>query len=360
MTSRERLHRCYFHLEADGPAVYSRAGFPRDDSSYDRLKALLQEKSDLKGGWSGRAFESGYATETSVECAGPDYTRRITTLHTPAGDLLSTFLASRHGQPGLAETYLLKDRRDAETYLSLPRRTIEGDTSGFRDVVGSLGDRGIVEVGLRVNPAGHVAGLFGSEVFALMTVTDRDVVHALCQREMEHILRAVTFLLEQDVGPYFSMLGEEYLVPPLHGPRDFDEFNVRYDKPIIDRIHQAGGRIHIHCHGAMSRVLEGFLAMGVDVLHPLEPPPLGDITAADARRMAGDRLCIEGNIQIADMYELTADEIRAQTEVLIEDAYDGAAGLIVCPSASPYIRDAGEQCFPQYAAMVDAVLRKRR
>lgn len=359
MTSRERLHRCYFHLETDGPAVYSRTGFPHDDPSYDRLKALLQERSDLKGGWSGRAFGSGYTAETTSESAGADYTRRITTLHTPAGSLQSTFLVSRHGQPGLAETYLLKDRRDAETYLSLPSRTIAGEAGGFREAVAGLGDRGIVEVGLGVNPAGHVAGLFGSEVFAMMTVTDRDVVHALCQREMEHLLRVLTFLLEHGVGPYFAMLGEEYVVPPLHGPRDFDDFNVRYDKPIIDRIHEAGGRIHIHCHGAMARVLGGFLSMGVDVLHPVEPPPLGDITAADARRMVGDRLCIEGNIQIADMYETTADELSLQTEALIADAYDGAAGLIVCPTASPYIRGAGERCFPQYEAMVEAVLRSR-
>ncbi len=36
------------------------------------------------------------------------------------------------------------------------------------------------------------------------------------------------------------MLGEEYLVPPLHGPEDFDDFNVRYDAPISARIHDAG------------------------------------------------------------------------------------------------------------------------
>ena len=31
-------------------------------------------------------------------------------------------------------------------------------------------------------------------------------------------------------------------------------------------------------------------------------------------------------------------------------------GLIVCPTASPYIRDAGPQCFEQFKTMIDTVV----
>jgi len=33
-------------------------------------------------------------------------------------------------------------------------------------------------------------------------------------------------------------------------------------------------------------------------------------------------------------------------------------GLIVCPTASPYIRGEGETCFPQFKAMIDTVLER--
>jgi hypothetical protein len=56
------------------------------------------------------------------------------------------------------------------------------------------------------------------------------------------------------------------------------------------------------------------------------------------------------------MYEATAQDIRQETEQLLADAFDDGRGLIVCPTASPYIRGAGEACFPQYQAMIDAVL----
>ncbi|MCG2680405.1 MAG: hypothetical protein L6455_10640 [Kiritimatiellae bacterium] len=218
-----------------------------------------------------------------------------------------------------------------------------------------MGERGIIDVGLGYNPAGFVAELTGSETFALLSVSDRDILHALCERRMILLTRLVKALAEHKIGPYFSMCGEEFLTPPLHGPADFNDFNVRYDKPIIDLIHEAGGRIHIHCHGRIKQVLQGFLDMGVDVLHPLEAPPMGDITAAEAKQLARGKLCLEGNIQIAAMYEHSPEQVRAETKALIAAAFDDQSGLIVSPTASPYIFGAGQQCLPQYQAMIDAV-----
>lgn len=356
MTSRERLRRCYCHEELDRPSVYSRTSFPKDDPSYDRLKAYLQQHAELKRPWSGRAFESAHAADKVMEPYSDDFDRQITILHTPAGDLRSTYLVSRKGQPGLHETFFIKSREDAEKYLSLPLSKVEGDVASFFTTDHEVGDRGIVDVGLGLNPAGWVAELCGSETFAMMTVTDRDVIHLLCEQQMKVILSALRFLLSRKVGPYFSMCGEEFVVPPLHGPKDFNDFNVKYDKPIINLIHDAGGRMHIHSHGSIKKVFQGFLDMGADVLHPFEAPPMGDITPAEAKSMARGRICLEGNIQIADMYEKSVANIREQTSALIATCFGDHQGLIVSPTASPYIRGQGETCFEQYKAMVDAVL----
>jgi hypothetical protein len=173
---------------------------------------------------------------------------------------------------------------------------------------------------------------------------------------MRVVMQRVKFLLGKGIGPFFSMSGEEYIVPPLHGPKDFRDFNTRYDKPIIDLVHEAGGRMHIHSHGSIKSVLADFVGMGVDVLHPFEPPPQGNILAREAKAIARGRMCLEGNIQIHRMYEASPPDIRGETEQLIADAFDDRQGLIVCPTASPYIRGAGEACFPKYKAMIDAVL----
>jgi hypothetical protein len=354
LTSRERLRRAYFHEPMDRPGIYSRTGYPANDDTYDELKAYLAEHAELKAAWG--VETTPYPVTHSVEPYSDTFERHISVLHTPKGDLRATRLESLTGQAGLHETFYINDREQAKAYLSLPLPEIVGDASVFFEKDRLIGDRGIAEVSLGHNPAGIVANLCGSENFAVMSITDRDILHALCEREMGVQLAQVDAALAQGAGPYFRSAGQEFLVPPLHGPVDFRDFNVRYDRPIFDRIHDAGGRVHVHSHGSIAKVIDGFLEAGVDVLHPFEAPPMGDITPVEAQRAIGARMTMEGNIQIDRLYEATPEEIREETEALIREVFEQGTGLIVCPTASPYIRGRGHECFPQYKAMIDTVI----
>lgn len=357
LTRRERLRRCYYHEETDRPAVYSRTGYPPDDPTYDRLKAYLHEHAEHMLLWPCGTDGEGTPQSVHEEAYSRSFKRRVTVLHTPRGDLRRTELVGLQGQPGLHESYFIKSPEDAERYLSLPwaAEAGVGDLASFQRAEAQVADRGVVNVSLGLNPAGFVAELCGSETFALMSLTDRALLHALCQRRAEVLSRRIRSVLSLGIGPLFALLGQEYVAPPLHGPHDFVDFNVRYDKPLIDLVHDAGGRVHVHCHGPVATVFDGFLAMGADILHPCEPPPMGDITAAQVRQRARGQLCLDGNIQINRLYEATPDEIRSETRLLIADAFDGG-GLIVSASASPYVPGQGEVCLPQYEAMVNAVV----
>lgn len=332
LSSRERLRRCFLHEELDRPGVFVRTGYPKDDSTYDPLRALVEEKTDLRLTWPLTDLIADPEIHITEEPHSDDFKRHIRRMNTP---------------------------EDAEAYLSLPMPEIGGDLDSFFQLDRGLGDRGVTVAGVGMNPAGFVAELFGSETFAVMSISDRDVVHALCERRMQVLLAAVGYALDHGVGPFFAVMGEEYVAPPLHGPKDFADFNVRHDKPILDRVHEAGGRVHVHCHGPLKSVPSGFLDMGADVLHPIEPPPMGDATAAEAKALLRGRTCIEGNIQIADMYEQSPDAIRRQTQDLIDAAFDDHRGLVVCPTASPYIHGGGGRCFDQFNAMIDTVLQVR-
>ena len=56
------------------------------------------------------------------------------------------------------------------------------------------------------------------------------------------------------------------------------------------------------------------------------------------------------------MYEKSPDDIAAQVGTLIRDCFDDHRGLAVTPTASPFIPGKGAVCYPQYLAMVEAVL----
>lgn len=355
-TRKERLRRCYCHEELDRPGVYTRAGYPANDSTYDRLRAFMNANTELKSAWYDPTFLTAPKRHEYVEPHTADFDRQVTILETPAGKLRATHLVSRKGQPGLHEEYLLKNPEDAEKYLSLPMPKISGDVASFFDKVAEMGDAGIVEAAPRMSPAGIVAELFGSEGFAMMSVTDRDMLHALIKREADITAMAVKHLIKEGVGPFFAFAGEEYIVPPLHGPGDFADFVVKYEKPVFDIVHDAGGRVHVHSHGSVKLLIGQFVEMGVDVLHPFEAPPCGNILPQEAKSAARGRMTLEGNIQIADMYEKSPDDIAEQTRALIRICFDDRRGLIVSPTASPYIRGEGENCYPAYEAMVNTVL----
>ncbi len=53
-----------------------------------------------------------------------------------------------------------------------------------------------------------MAELCGSENFAILSITDREALHRLCEREMEIILRRARFLIERSIvsGSGFSVV----------------------------------------------------------------------------------------------------------------------------------------------------------
>ena len=182
LSSRERLERCYVHQETDRPGVYVRRGWPKDDPTYERLVRLIDEKTDINLPWSLQTPPGGAQTKSRTEPVSEDWQRQIILMHTPNGILESTRLVSLRHRPGLNETYFIKDERDAEKWLSLPLPQVGGETDSFFKRRESLGDRGILEASIGMNAGGTIAELCGSETFAVLSVTHRDLVHALLER----------------------------------------------------------------------------------------------------------------------------------------------------------------------------------
>jgi hypothetical protein len=69
--------------------------------------------------------------------------------------------------------------------------------------------------------------------------------------------------------------------------------------------------------------------MGIDVLNPVEPPPMGDLSLAEAFALIDGRMGLEGNIETHDLMTAAALVLRDK----IHRALDDSKGRrhILCP-----------------------------
>jgi uroporphyrinogen-III decarboxylase len=114
--------------------------------------------------------------------------------------------------------------------------------------------------------------------------------------------------------------------------KEFEEFVYDIDKPICDLIHNAGCHIWMHCHGRVGKLLERFMDMGIDVLNPIEPPPLGDVTLKQAVKIIGKGMGLEGNIEIQTLLMDSREVVREKIHTAAEEG-KLSGRFILCPSA---------------------------
>ena len=297
-------------------------------------------------------------TETSCETrdtGSPDWYEQTVTVKAPAGDLTRISRQSRSGRPGYTTKHPIETVEDARRWLSLPEDDLP-DASAFSHRVAEVGDQALVMAGLR-EPMYTVNDATGSEVWGYWLHDERDLLHEMVAKAAKREHAIVRKYLDQGVGPLFGWVGPELCIPPLASPADFDDFVTRYDRPMIDTIHDAGGLVWIHCHGDMNPVLERFARMGLDCLNPIEPPPVGRLTLADAKRRVGDRMTLEGGIEVGDFQLLEPDELAARAEHVMAMGRPGGR-FILCPSSDhTHWPDMSEKIVSNYRVFVETALR---
>lgn len=339
MTRRERMTAIHTGQIPDRPAVKLWGCEPARairHPAYAPVKELGLALTDIAA--TARSPFSLYAGARSAEFTesfrrhtpSPEWDEAVHILHTPEGDLEEVVYVSTCGRPGYHRSYFLKEPRDIRRLLSLPYEGYALDTGEFRKLQAEIGDGGIVMFGLDHAMYG-LQRMIGSENFALWSYEADDLIleaiDVFARRLIDHARAAV----DAGIRGVFAWVGPELCIPPLMSPAHFDRYVAAFDKPLIDTIHEAGGHAWVHCHGRMGPVLEKFVDMGVDVLNPIEPPPMGDITLAEAFRRVNDRMGLEGNLETHDFMSGTTELLAPK----IHEALRLGNGhrFILCPSS---------------------------
>ena len=276
----------------------------------------------------------------------PDYYEWRNVLSTPKGSLSCANLLSDKQLPPYEKELLLKEPEDIEKLLSIPFEDFSITSDWVQEQKAKFDDRCLILWNVGSAPAAIIYHHAGAERFALWTIEHRNLLLHATAELTRHRLKLVDALLSAGAGPVFHTSGYEDFIPPLLSPQDLHEFIMPNEKQFCDRVHAGGAYVWAHSHGRVSDFLEDFAEIGVDCLQPIEPPPMGDVDWADAKRRIGDRVTLVGNIQT---HEIMTAPNKTLEEMVTECVTIGkpngrfalgpSAELIVTPTITDLHRD---------------------
>ena len=177
--------------------------------------------------------------------------------------------------------------------------------------------------------------LRGTENFLMDLALNPDFAQALLDR-VTTAIEGLMKLAMQAGGKYFDMVelpGDDYAgnTNLLISPAMFR----KYIKPCIERLikaikeHNPNTKVMLHSDGAITKLIPEIIALGVDVIHPLEPLPAMDLAAI--KEQFGKQVTFLGGIDISHAMPGTREDVIAETNLRISQLAPGG-GYILAPS----------------------------
>lgn len=196
-----------------------------------------------------------------------------------------------------------------------------------------------------------VAGMMRYEYFLMLCATELNLIRELTEICTERIMEILDVLLSKPGIDVVWMGGCEWLTPPMGSPRIYEELVQNQEKQLIARIHEAGALAHVHCHGNVRSSINSVIDRGTDYFEPVEPPPDGDITFADAKNVAKDQMTLGGNIEA----RILANEDESTVEKSVQAVFEGKKSRMVLQTTEGLLAHSmSKRTLANYHKMIDA------
>jgi len=271
-------------------------------------------------------------------------------IDTPRGPLTFVRRTNRAASTTWQVKYPVETREDIEKIASVPwerpKRLAPPDTNSLPE---DFHKKRILGTSIS-SPFVCVAGMMNYQWFLELCATDLDLIKELTEICRQRILDCLAVLLSKPGIEYVWIGGSEWVTPPMASPRIYDELVQEQERSLIEFIREKSSAVvHIHCHGRVRDALPKVVARGGDYLEPVEPPPDGDITMAEAKEIAQGRLTLGGNIECRLLCNGSPEEVEATVRAAFEG---GKERFVLRPTEGPSPR-LGEREFANYMRMID-------
>lgn len=314
--------------------------------SYRGLMDFIRAHTDCITNWNPRTATDRYTCEERFLCSDfpvemetrketvGEFERTTSICHTPQGDLQSVTQTTPDIYTTWRVEHWCKTLADVDKALSVPYQPADYDAADFARVRAELEDHGLVMASIG-DPAYLAADLMSFQDYlmwaSLETAHFARTVDILAGRVMENLRRQ----LDCCVVDVYRIVGPEYFTPPYLSPAMFKRFIVPHVTEMTRLIQARGGKVRLHCHGRIGRVLDMILETGCDGLDPCEPPPDGDIALDEVKRRCLEKgVSVWGNIELKLLEQGMPDEVRAEVRRIMSQAKEGG-GFVLMPTAAP-------------------------
>jgi uroporphyrinogen decarboxylase len=228
---------------------------------------------------------------------------------------------------------------DIDRFVRWPDLSDPRWTAGVAERAQSLHEQSDYFVVMRMvashGPFQTACDLRGTETFLMDMALRPEFAQTLLDK-VTVVLEGLLKLAMQAGGEYFDMIelpGDDYAgnTSTIISPVMFRTFI----KPCIERLvkvvkeHNPDSKVMLHSDGAIANLLPDIIALGVDVIHPLEPLPAMDLVAV--KEKFGNQVSFLGGIDISHAMPGSRENIIAEAKRRIAQLAPGG-GYILAPS----------------------------
>jgi uroporphyrinogen decarboxylase len=255
------------------------------------------------------------------------------TIKTPAGVLTQEFSVNQL-RPG---TFMygctlkpIKTPKDLDIAIKyepkMPAEWPQKAKKKVQKLKAAVGDSGILGSWSPHGPFNNASLLIDHEVLYSLFLTDYEFYQKLMTFAMERSLDYARAI--DDAGVDVHCVGGN--VPGgFLGKKYYDEFILPFEKKYIEFIQANGTPAMYHNCGQIMNLVESYKKLGVRIVEPFSPAPLGDADLAMAKKIVNGEYVIVGGVdQVNVIQNGTIDQIKRKTEETIKIGKPGGKFIL--------------------------------
>lgn len=252
---------------------------------------------------------------------------------------------SRYGAPLPAEP-CVKSFSDAEK-VDMVSKLESGDFSDLRRIVRKFGRNRAYFMPLPDPLKESWRFMGGMENLLLNFRVNPKLVHRLIRVTTDYVIKVVDIATDTGIDAFIMIGDYAYETGLLFSLKDYRRFLKPHHVEIVKYIHQKGAMVAKHSDGNIWPLLDEWMEMGFDGIHPIQPQCM-DIRKV--KEYVSGNMAVLGNIDCRDLLVSGSEkETRRVVKETIEKAAPGG-GYILSSSNSIH-----PGCRPEnYIAMVEA------